>query len=277
MIILLASGVACSRESSETQTAPATHFIKLVYDLNQQQDSIQFTNWVRNNFQDSVSENYACMDSVMLGGRSWATCYYQDEEFKILGECRGEFGGSLFFIDKENPGNAYYLSCTCPAMVEKRGPHFYVTETLSHGVGHGRIVKIAEPRDLMLFNFDRLALTWNRAMGNPDGYEELSNQGQIVVDTVDYTFSLFYQFGADEYLIYSDNNTTYLGRVYESKIEPLDTLMKMRSTRQPDSVPGEFSNGIYHYKYSSGDIFVKQDTIVIGYFTRYGRRLKSKK
>lgn len=146
--------------------------------------------------------------------------------------------------------------------------------------GSGRVIKIEDPATLIKVDLDSLPLSWKekrfKGMSRFEIYKKLSNQGQTLVDTVDYTFSLFFQFDQKDYLIYSGGNRTYLGEISDGKIEVLDTLMEKGSWSNSD-IPSEIVDNIYHYRflrihgtgtkhmYSSGDIYVKQDTIVIGY------------
>lgn len=266
-----------------------SHFKVSVYDLSKKPDSIEFHQWRSKNTLERKSSPYNCYDSLKINDWTWAHCLYEDESYKILGECRGEFGGSVIFFHKEQPDRANYLTCTCPRMVEKRGDGFYITETLSHGIGAGSVIKINNPRDLISVHIDSLSLEWKYQRFNDldrhEVYKILSGQGETLIDTIDFTFSLFFQHENRNYLIYSDYNATYLGEVRSSSIVFLDTLVETHAIDYSD-IPGELVGNIYHnhferkfgtgamHMYSKGDIYVKQDTIVIGYIYKEWPRPK---
>ena len=266
--------VACSSKQGEKR------FTKLVYDLSKSADSIEFQQWRLKNVVGKKSKNYECRDSLYINNWTWAYCLYEDESYKILGECRGEFGGSAIFIPKKTPEKAYYLTCTCPQMIEKRADGFYITQTMSHTPGFGRILKIKNPENLIMVSVDSLSLPWQeerfKGVDRHEVHSKLSRQGQILVDTMGYTFTLFFQHNERDYLIYSKYNNTFFGEVKNHQIVFLDTLANVGSWNSNDT-PNELVDGIHHNhfersyanqafrRYASGDIYVKHDTIVFGY------------
>jgi hypothetical protein len=273
-ILSLIIMISCSTDRDKQQ------FVTFSYDLNKKADSLEFEKWTFENINSKKSLNYDCHDSLKINDWTWAHCLYQDDTYKVLGECRGEFGGSVIFIRKDNPDKANYMTCTCPSMVEKREDGFYVTETLAHMSGFGRIIKIKDPKELITVDTDSLSTPWKEkrftGLDRFEVYQRLAKQGQTLCDTIDHVFSLFFQFKDKNYLIFSSFNATLLGEVKEGEIIVLDTLAKT-FTWGYTGIPNEILDGIYHnryeatygtgelHKYSSGDIYVKQDTIVIGY------------
>lgn len=274
-ILLLVLLIACSTDREERQ------FITLVYNLNKKTDSVEFQKWKYENVDGKKSKNYDCQDSLKIDNWTWAHCFYQDDTYQVFGECRGEFGGSVIFINKDRPKKVNYLTCTCPSMIEKREDGFYITETLAHGSGHGRIIKIKDPKELITVDIDSLSTSWKeerfKGMDGFEVYKKLAWQGQTLVDTIDHVFSLFFQYKNRDYLIFSSFNSTLLGEVKKGEINVLDTLANTFTWGYTD-IPNEIIDGIYHnqyeatygtgemHKYSRGDIYVKQDTIVLGYF-----------
>jgi hypothetical protein len=273
-ILVLILCNACSTKQGKDR------FETLVYDLSNKSDSIEFEQWRLKNVVGKESKKYDCQDSLKIDEWTWAHCLYEDDLYKVLGGCRGEFGGSVIFIPKIEPGKANYMTCTCPGMIEKREDGFYITETLAHMSGSGRIIKVRDPEELITISTDSLPLAWKverfKGLDSHEIYRKLAGQGQTLIDTIGYSFTLFFQLRGYDYLIFSDYNTTYLGKLKDNDIVLIDTLVKAGTWGYTD-VPGEVIGDIYHsgferkygtgamHKYSSGDIYVKQDTIVIGY------------
>ncbi len=276
IILSLIICVACSSNKGDER------FKSFVYDLSKRSDSIEFQKWRLKNITGKRSENYNCHDSLQINSWTWAYCLYEDDSYKILGECRGEFGGSAIFIHKNEPDKANYVVCTCPQMVEKREDGFYITQALAHGIGSGRVIKIEDPKDLITVSVDSLSLPWQKerfkGVDSYEVYTKLENQGQTLIDTIGYTFILFFPHNKQDYLIYSSYSNIFLGEVKNKQIVFFDTLTNFSSWGWIDR-PNELVDGIYHNHferkgtdsfrmYSSGDIYVKQDTIIIGYIYR---------
>jgi hypothetical protein len=167
-------------------------------------------------------------------------------------------------------------------MVEKREDGFYITQALAHGIGSGRVIKIEDPKDLITVSVDSLSLPWQKerfkGVDSYEVYTKLENQGQTLIDTIGYTFILFFPHNKQDYLIYSSYSNIFLGEVKNKQIVFFDTLTNFSSWGWIDR-PNELVDGIYHNHferkgtdsfrmYSSGDIYVKQDTIIIGYIYR---------
>ncbi|MBX2965859.1 MAG: hypothetical protein KF845_06915 [Cyclobacteriaceae bacterium] len=215
-LLLLIGVIACSTDRDRIQ------FVTFAYDLNKKPDSVEFHKWTLKHIDNKKSINYNCNDSLKIDEWTWGYCLYQDDTYKVLGGCRGEFGGSVIFIHKDNPNKANYLTCTCPSMVERRGDGFYVTETLAHMSGSGRIIKIQDPRELIAIDTDSLTTPWKekrfKNLDRLERYRKLAYQGQTLCDTIDHVFSLFFQFKEKDYLIFSNFNSTLLGQVKDGEI-----------------------------------------------------------
>jgi len=80
---------------------------------------------------------------------------YQDEKFIVVSTCSGEWGGSLYFMDKHN-GKKYECSCTCAVNIIKDENGYIVTASLSHMAGFTNIFLIADPTKLKEYNRDYL-------------------------------------------------------------------------------------------------------------------------
>jgi hypothetical protein len=282
-VMFLGFFISCSYNNRDNK-----HFKKFVYDLSNSSDSLKFNEWVTKNIKGVSSENYLCKDSIRIDSVLWGSCFYRDKNYSVYGGCRGEFGGSLIFVDENNPSYVYYLLSTCAQMVERRGTVFYITESLAHIDGFGKVTRVDDPKKLVKIRRDSLLLPWRRErfahLNGNSVYEKLTYKGHALIDTVGATFDLFFESEKNNYLIYSGYKATYLGLYNEHKITVLDTLMNYQSYNSEK--PGEILDGIYHYNYSSthgvgmleikssGDIYVKNDTIIIGFRYKETERLE---
>lgn len=267
-------------------------FTKLIYNLDKLSQKKIFDEWVDLNIKTSISDtlfnHYKNFEvpHVLFEGKSYplGQCYYKDNNYKIIGRCNGEFGGELLFLGKDTT-KVFYLLCTCPLMVNYINNKYYITSALAHMNGLGKVTEISDPKTLISVPIDSLCLNWksNYFKGkNPrEIYEKLSKQGNVLIDTCGVIFNLFYPYKKHNFVIYSNHKKTYLGEILNKKIIPLDTLVDIR-IYTTDDTQNTIKHGIYTYHFnnssscffndtlyekisSNGDIYIKQDTIVIGY------------
>lgn len=257
-------------------------FYKKIYDLKNPQDSIEFNNWVLLNYKNKLVNNcdeYLHLnDSVILGFG-----IYQDKKFKVFQTCLGEFGGKLMFQDRNNPEFIYYMRSTCPIMIEKLDGEYYILESLAHGSGNGRIIKLTDPKSLIKVFKDSLdiKMEWEKNrfpnLKKFKIYEILSSQNEVILDTFGVIFNSFFIYKLNFYIIYYGNQKTYLGKIINNNIETIDTLISCNSYYNDHNIPTKNIDGIYHAPFSNfigtvnyskrseGNIYVKDDTIVVGY------------
>lgn len=203
----------------------------------------------------------------------------------------GEFGGSIIFSDKKSDLN-YFLECTDSQMVDYRDGHYYVIIQLCNfDFGRTRILKIKDPTSLIKLRDNELPRRQIQrdsiSNANSDLIKKL-NKEIVLIDTANVSASVFFPYQGREYLIYSakkeyyvqfdELDTTFLGEVRNGSLITLDTILN-EPTWTAEFEPNKIVNGIYLYKYGvdvldgdgshiidfKGRIFVKDDTIVIGY------------
>ena len=196
----------------------------------------------------------------------------------------GEFGGSLMFQDKGSRDSIYYLECTCPVMIDKRDDGYYVTESLAHLAGSGKVQFFKSPKELVKVHLDSLGKEWKIKkyphLSEHEVLSKLENQGTVLIDTFGLTFNIFFPYENENYLIYSDYKNTYVGLVTTDCLRTVDTLLNLPTWRYNDPL-NDKTSGYYHYNFqgrrgssnnkvirktvSSGDIYIKVDSIVIAY------------
>ncbi len=245
-------------------------------------DSLEYYNWkmkyLKQQNQITIDTLFA-QDSLPVG-----LLYYVDSDFKVYGYCGGEFGGALMFQDRQKTDSVYYLECTCPVMIDRRPDGYYITESLAHMDGFGKVQFFSSPKELLNVHLDSLRTNWKKRkfpnLKENEIWKKLENQGKILIDTMGLTFNIFFSYKDNNYLIYSDYKNTYLGHLISKRLVPIDTLLNIPTWRYSDS-PNDKINNFYHYNFrrvsgiddgktfketkASGDIFVRNDTIVIAH------------
>ncbi len=278
LIIITIALIGCHSE----KPINSVDFKTTVFNLDNPKDSIGFADWQKNHLSNQNNQKIDTLfsqDSLPVG-----ELYYSDDQYLVYGYCFGEFGGALMFQDKKLKDSIYYLECTCPVMIDKRPEGYYITESLAHKSGFGKVQFFKSPKDLVNVHLDSLRTEW-KLQKYPDLTEheiwnKLENQGTVLIDTIGLTFSMFFSFDNENYLIFSDYKNTYLGLLTVDSLRTVDTILNIPTWRYNDPLNNKI-NGYYHHNFqrrsgysddkiiretvSSGDIYVKNDSIVIAY------------
>lgn len=73
--------------------------------------------------------------------------FFEDENYIVTSECRGEFGGEIYFKNKKSNVTTAGLA-TCPVIINKLGSTYYLTTSLLHGSGFFKFAEIVDPEHL---------------------------------------------------------------------------------------------------------------------------------
>ncbi|MBW4889089.1 hypothetical protein KXQ82_05155 [Mucilaginibacter sp. HMF5004] len=74
---------------------------------------------------------------------------FEDDKYICYADCRGEFGGNVYFCNKQTD-KTYFTKATCAVTVYKDNGKYKVLSTLGHIVGSANLVEIADPDKLPL-------------------------------------------------------------------------------------------------------------------------------
>ena len=265
------------------------HFKKVVFDLNNQKQKEAFEIWKKKNLvAGNYSFNYDTSDTRYLklyARNSFQTpcpCVYKDSIYAVYSLCRGEFGGFLFFEERINPQYYYIIGAQCATFVDYFDGSFYITETMPHMYGFGRIVKIDDPKNLIRIKQHDLPY-WSKRYFLINGSKErfvdsvIYNQGQVLLDTIGFRNSridifMLYPYKRKQLVVYSNNyNQLMIAELSNKKLYPIDSFACPYLI--PMTLEGNFvANKTYCYKYLNswdafnyhfGYIYVRNDTVVI--------------
>jgi hypothetical protein len=233
-------------------------FIKLIYDLSIPEQKNKFDKWVQSNLTDSINDSISKSYARNLPSKdSFINQNYEDTNYFITSHCRGEWGGLVKFNNKQNK-NIYKMESTCPLLIDFRDGKYYVLASLSHGEGFTSIKTVENPAKLT----------------DSTGYK-------ILLDTFGLIANQFFPFNNRNYLIYTTDSLTILGKYENNRIIAIDTLINRLLPAQPYHM-NFIKNGIYineiyrhttwglsespnRHEKTTGFMYVKKDTIVIGY------------
>lgn len=257
---------------------------KVIFDLNFPSQKSEFDWWVSKNIienpNDTTSKKYESLKEYRFDTGRFGSlkCDFEDDNFEIYSGCAGEFGGALYFLDKKNPDKIYHLPITCPQMIDFQKDKYLITATLAHMSGSAAIYILNNPRDLPLISREKL-LT-----------DELiipENIIECILDTLGVTANIYYPFKGKAFLVYAQNDTTYLGEIVDKRIINREIILS-NGISPNDNKLNRIKNGIYISDINQtsisisqglrtteeieGSIYLKQDTLVLGY--KYSKIIK---
>jgi hypothetical protein len=263
---LMSLGVTTSKENE-------VKFIKLIYNLNDSVEKKKFDTWVKNNVyllpSDSIGQRYQSKKELKIKPMHSLPCVYEDDNYEVYTYCRGEFGGNVLFLDKKT--NRIHISeCTCYNMIVKHGGSYFITESLAHMSGSLSISEIKDPSLLPIIKQEDLRqppYTWNTTKSK--GIEP-----QNLLSNIDNIALVFYPYKANNYLIYSDFKSLFIGKIEDKKItNSEDIIIEYEEYYFVSNNRSRIVNNIYgHYfsedainSESNNKLYIKSDTIVLGY------------
>lgn len=105
---------------------------------------------------------------------------FQDEKYEVWNSCSGEWGGTIYFKNKNN-GEIRYAQSTCTVSVNKIGDKYYISNVSTHLYERSSILEIINP--------EKMELSLKSPPFHPEietrEYETKSNLGtKTIVDSV---------------------------------------------------------------------------------------------
>lgn len=270
---------SCNRDNNQRPDDCLSPFIIIRYDLNIPSDLAKFQLWERENIEKYNEEktNSYTKQYLSLAIDNYATIGFQDSQFSIYTICNGEWGGRVYFVDRSDTNKIYFLPSTCPVQIQKIEDAYYITEALGHMIGHSSLVKISNPKKLVVLSPELLKTDWKakifQNLTNQKIVDSLNQQRAELIDTFHVAFNLYFKYDLKDYIIYTDFENTYLGLLKNKKIIKIDSLSHFNTY---SAEPKQFVNNIHRYYYENsrgyyqgettsnkGAIYVKEDTIII--------------
>lgn len=264
----------------------AAQFHVFRFDLDQMRELITFNGWTIANTPPDTSWTYNCTAPAIKGIDSTAVhCFYQDDQYRVIGVMLDENDGALLFIPQGSE-DVYYFPCRHPLMINDHNGKYYVTETgVTDGNISSTISSITDPKALAKTSLREWHTDYSTEEWQGDAVKQAAKtMSRLVLDTIGIAVSVYYPFRDREYVLYSaslDQNSsmdaTFVGELVDGKVMLRDTVATM-GTATSKGIPVRIINDIYVYDYfyrkmdgerlvlrSEGSIYIKADTIVMGY------------
>jgi len=146
---------------------------------------------------------------------------FSDEKFIVYGECSGEFGGTVYFFDRQSK-ETYFTESTCANTVFKKNGQYQILAHLGHMMGTSEIKIIEDPKKLTKAKKSQLRNRKKRR-GNL-GYQDKTNAFKKSIDL--YGIQLFSTFQIKDrrlFLVHL-NERTFLAEINGKEIQIVNPL-----------------------------------------------------
>lgn len=196
---------------------------------------------------------------------------YEDSDFIVTDKCHGEWGGYVFFTDKQTKIE-YGCAATCPTGVYKLDDSYYVIATLAHLLGFSTVLKIDDPRKLTVINE-----TERKKINTTIGSSIISTNGtEILLDTTGVIIESYFIYNKELYLVTAEDDFksgkfgTNLCRIVNKKLEVLTEISdselwayNIKNINSHDGIINLFDN-----TEDSGFLFIHENVIDVYYFKK---------
>ncbi|MGH1385266.1 hypothetical protein [Kordia sp.] len=85
---------------------------------------------------------------VVVTDKDFSDVFYEDEDYIVSSQCKGEFGGTIFFEHKKTK-KIYSCVASCLTSVNKLNNVYYLTSALGHLGASSKILEIKDPTALI--------------------------------------------------------------------------------------------------------------------------------
>jgi hypothetical protein len=147
---------------------------------------------------------------------------YEDNEYIVFSNCRGEFGGNVYFFDKKT-SEIYFIESTCTNSVLKKNGKYFILAHLGHMIGFSEEKIVENPRKLTKVNKEDL----NKKRKRIDIEKGIDDNSEAFTEKLKMSgIQLFSTFIIDDrqlYIVFFGNNT-FLAEIKGTKIEIVHQL-----------------------------------------------------
>jgi hypothetical protein len=200
--------------------------------------------------------------------------FFEDERFIVRTCCLGEFGGAIFFTDKQS-NRIYSCPSTCAVIINKINGSYYITNTLAHMGGSTEILKIEDPTKLYELKADSLKNSCNWYMHfvtHVDGYASMKKceiGTQKMLDTIGVLTITSFIYNNQLYHINTDFEKTFISKIQSDSLLIIDCIFnKPLWSYEPESRKyGTMTLHSFNDRETSGFFKISNDTISIISFT----------
>lgn len=192
---------------------------------------------------------------------------YKDEKYEVWKSCSGEWGGTVYFKNKQT-GIIHYAIATCPVSINKIDGKYYVSNSLSHMIGFSDILEIDDP--------EKMEMTNKIPIYHPDiitkEYEAKSHLGtKTLLDSNGISIATSFVYDKKLYSIISnrDASKTTISELKNNKFHTIAKLPEKLFYSEPIIVKkSEHHQKLYFQNPKSGTLEITGNKIKLTYYKK---------
>jgi hypothetical protein len=195
-------------------------------------------------------------------GLIYGEIFFEDSSYRVYGCCVGEFGGSIFFLDKRS-NRTYSYFATCPRQVLRFGNEYVVCNNLAHLSDHMSFLFIKNPRTLYEITDEKLKNHCNRyaTIDSLQDYWLKSKIGDVrVYDSYDAMSLVTFPYRDSLYSVLAEPKATVLAVHRNDTTITVDTLLNRRIAFHEMQVVEAGERKICLYTLTDGSSFAAYQT-----------------
>lgn len=151
--------------------------------------------------------------------------FFEDEKYVVRKTCSGEWGGSVWFKNKQT-NKEYACSASCPVIIYKLNGKYIVTNSMDHMYGSSSVIEIANPKTLKTFKLPKPRSYIN---GKPLRYtgdnESQSTKGtKNLLDTAGVLILASFPHQGLLYYVVGDQNKAFIAKIENKKLVSIEAL-----------------------------------------------------
>lgn len=190
---------------------------------------------------------------------------FQDEKYEVWNSCSGEWGGTIYFKNKNN-GEIRYAQSTCTVSVNKIGDKYYISNISNHLYERSSILKIISPK--------KMELTLKFPPFHPEietrKYETKSNLGtKTIVDSVGVYILTSFVYKNNLYSILKKykNDIITISKVENNKFKTLQILEGLILNDSPQILKeSETHQKLYFQNSTPGILYIKDNKVKFTFY-----------
>ncbi len=202
---------------------------------------------------------------------------YEDYKFIVNSSCSGEFGGSLYFIDKKT-NIRYECRCNCAVSLLKNNGKYNVTASLAHLAGFTNVFEIEDPLKLKVYNRDYIKKKRDAAKKKHQLYvgvigddESNSTQGTTqLIDSVGITSATSFIYNSKIYYVVKKYKDVSIDTISNKKLIPIEDLTNSNTWNDYTQVRNCYNKPVVTFEndHDTGFIYIDDNKLTFYVFSK---------
>ncbi len=192
---------------------------------------------------------------------------YTDEKYEVWKSCSGEWGGTIYFKNRQN-GIIHYAVATCPVSVNKINGKYYVSNALDHMFASSDILEISDPESMELTN--KIPANYPGVITRK--YEAQTHQGtKKLVDSSGVIIAASFVYHQKLYSVLSNNDgsKTTVSALENHKFKTVAELPEKLFYNEPIIVKKADNNIILYFQNPrSGKLQIRDNNMELIYYRK---------